>query len=163
MSNPLKQTVKDIQYHTDLTLDEIADKIEVSRAYFRNEVSKGTSGSILKKLQAKFNEIIEQNVSNGNRSTNHVNDPGAPYGIKNPGEPGQTLESLLKNQLKDKEEIIKLLKERDNMQKQLGDLQAKVSELTETVNENNGYLKKLGHALDQAFPVQDHHRKRAKQ
>lgn len=63
MSNSIRKLVKDIQYTTELTLDEIADKLGYSRSYFRNEVSKGRSKSVLETIQAKFKDIIEQNVS----------------------------------------------------------------------------------------------------
>lgn len=63
MSNPIRKLVKDIQYKTDFTLDQIAEKLGYSPAYFRNEVSKGKSKSVLESIQTKFNDIIEQNVS----------------------------------------------------------------------------------------------------
>jgi hypothetical protein len=62
MSNQIRQAVKEIQFKTDFTLDEIAAKLGYSPAYFRNEVSKGKSKAVLETLQTKFNELIEQNV-----------------------------------------------------------------------------------------------------
>lgn len=69
MSNTIRSLVKEIQFKTDLTLDQIAEELEYSPAYFRNEVSKGVSRTVLEALQTKYQKIIEQNVSRETTAT----------------------------------------------------------------------------------------------
>lgn len=63
MSNELKELVKRIQFDTDKTLHEIAEEIGYSRAYFTNQVNKGTNEELKALLLEKFNLENEQIVS----------------------------------------------------------------------------------------------------
>lgn len=65
MSNELKTLIKKIQFSTDKTLEEIADDINYSRAYFNDQVNKGTNKKLLNILTEKFGFKIEQNVPRG--------------------------------------------------------------------------------------------------
>lgn len=62
-SNPIKKLVKEIRFKTDMNLNQIAEAVGYNKAYFRNAVSGGKSPAVLKRLQTKFNDIIDQNAT----------------------------------------------------------------------------------------------------
>lgn len=62
MSNELKDLVKKIQFDTDKTLQEIAEEIGYSRAYFTNQINKGSNDELKALLLEKFNLENEQKV-----------------------------------------------------------------------------------------------------
>lgn len=62
MSNELKQIVKNIQFKTDKTIEEIAKDLGYTRAYFTNQVNIGTNESLKNLLLDKYKEEIEHNI-----------------------------------------------------------------------------------------------------
>lgn len=62
MSNELKRIVKDIQFRTDKTIEEIAKDIGYARAYFTNQVNIGTNKKLKELLLKKFPNKNEQYV-----------------------------------------------------------------------------------------------------
>lgn len=48
--NHLQELLKEIQYLTDYTQAEIAEKIDMDRAYFSSEVKKGTNSTVKHRL-----------------------------------------------------------------------------------------------------------------
>lgn len=63
MSNELKKIVKEIQFKTDKTIEEIANDIGYARAYFTNQVNIGTNKNLKRLLQEKYKLDNEQNVT----------------------------------------------------------------------------------------------------
>lgn len=61
MSKEAQILLKEIQYKTGMTLEEIADKIGYSRPYLNNVKLKGGGGKIIGILKEKFKDIL-QNV-----------------------------------------------------------------------------------------------------
>lgn len=68
MSNELKKIVKDIQFRTDKTIEEIARDIGYARAYFTNQVNIGTNKNLRKLLLDKYKLGTEHNVRNETKS-----------------------------------------------------------------------------------------------
>jgi AraC-like DNA-binding protein len=132
-SNPIRQLIKDIQYKTDLSLDQIADRVGVSRAYFRNEVSKGTSQSILNKLQSNFNDIIEQNVPRGTL----LQEPVIQYGNGTGADLRDEIIALQKKIISQQEA------EKGLLQSQIAELREKVESIDKTVRESSGHLQRI--------------------
>jgi hypothetical protein len=77
--------VKEIQYRTGKSIDEIAKSIDYARAYFNDQINKGENINIKKKLIAKYKSSLEHFVRNedyGNQ-TEVQEYPGA-FGQKTP-------------------------------------------------------------------------------
>ena len=59
MSNKIAEILKKIQFETDLTQQEIAERIGYTRQYLGVALKKGNNGKILKLLEAEFAEILQ--------------------------------------------------------------------------------------------------------
>lgn len=62
MSNELKKIVKEIQFKTDKTIEEIAKDVGYARAYFTNQINIGTNKNLKKLLVEKYMLDKEHNV-----------------------------------------------------------------------------------------------------
>lgn len=72
MSNEAQDLLKEIQYKTGKTLQEIADEINYSRPYLNNVKLKGGGGKVVGVLKEKYKKIL-QNVP---RATEEKPKPG---------------------------------------------------------------------------------------
>jgi hypothetical protein len=130
-SNRLRQIIKEIQYKRDLTIGQIAEFAGYTRVHLTKELKKGKSPKVEAKLMEVFKEDIQNVAKTGSESIQS----------KNPGnEPGSPL-------LQAKDEIIQLLRERDNLQKTVNDFSGKISTLSSEVAE----LKDLLYGLAKFF------------
>lgn len=104
-SKKLKELVREIQFHSKLTLDEIAKRIGYSPSYFRNAINRGENDKLQIALLKEFK--IEHNVApveQKARSTKEV-DYQAKY------------IELLEKQCKDADTIKEVLINLDELQK----------------------------------------------
>jgi hypothetical protein len=79
LSNELKKIVKEIQFRTDKTIEEIANEIGYARAYFTNQVSIGTNKNLKRLLQEKYKLDNEQSVRNREPGYMQVNEEPVEY------------------------------------------------------------------------------------
>lgn len=74
MINKLKEIVKKIQFHTDLTIEQIAKSINYSRVHLSKEIKKGQNETIEKLLFEKYPDIL-QNVTDNATKGKEIDKP----------------------------------------------------------------------------------------
>lgn len=149
MSNELKRIVKDIQFRTDKTIEEIANDIGYARAYFTNQVNIGTNKKLKELLLNKYPKTNEQFVLSEHHSDLiKVDKNGATMFIEIKTASGRTIKV---NSQSDIPLLNAFLEERDRV---IGELQADKRQLQNTIDANLTALMQLLSALsrhDRAF------------
>lgn len=118
MSNTLKEIVRLIGFHKQMTVKEIAASIGYSRVHLQKELAKGDNPNLMRLLVDKYGEVI----------------PGVSPSTNGTQKTPDTAPGLL-DRLKDKDEIIRLLKEREQLQKSLDDLTRQIEVLAGLVRQ----------------------------
>lgn len=60
MSNKLRDIVYEIQYKLDLTLEQVAEKIDYAPTYLSKAMAKGVEGKLLATLKRVFADVLDK-------------------------------------------------------------------------------------------------------
>lgn len=149
MSNELKKIVKDIQFRTDKTIEEIAKEIGYARAYFTNQINIGTNKNLKKLLLEKYKLDTEHNVLK-EPDVEYVRSASSEVFIELKTASGRTIQ-VKPEGLSEINLLNAFLEERD---KAIDDLKTDKAKLQKTIDTNLSAMMQLLSALsrhDRAF------------
>lgn len=106
-SNRLRQIIKEIQYKTDLTIEEIAKVAGYTRVHITKELKKESSPKVEARLLEAFQGILQNDAKNESLSIN-----------ENPGEQDRDKDKIIELQ----SEVIRLLKEKEQLISNLSEI-----------------------------------------
>lgn len=79
--NDLQKIVREIQYRTNKTLDEIAVDIDYRRAYFNDQVNKGDNDSIKALLLKKYRKHLKDYFGDTESEDNILQEDDPGFGL----------------------------------------------------------------------------------
>src|SRR5436190_7010522 len=125
--NELQKMIKEIQYRTDETFDDIATRLDYARAYLNDQVNKGGNNTIRQKLIKQYPRILKQFVRSDDDKLS-FNEDNAGYG----GQP-ELLNVLI--ELMKRQNII--------LEKQTSNVESKVDNIETNLNDALGRVDSL--------------------